>query len=219
MILTIRRPILGILGGICAGKSHVSGRIAALGPGRVVNADALAHEALDAVAADGRLDTALGTGFVRKDDSGRARADRQALADHVFGDAPSLRRLERLIHPIVHVAVRAAIDEHRMGEGPAVLVLDIPLLIEVGLDRACNALWFVDVPDDVRAARATQRGLTMEQIAQRERFQSPLARKRARADRIIDNTVSPTELDAQIREALAALGVTATTGAAPASAT
>lgn len=200
------RPIIGLLGGICSGKSHVASRLAALGPGRVVAADELAHAALEVAAADGRLEATLGPGYVVD-----GKADRAALADRVFGDAPALRRLERLLHPTVHVQIKAAVEDHMRGVGPAVLVLDVPLLIEVGLDRACTELWYVDVPDAVRFERSAARGLTAAEIARRERFQSPLERKRARADRVLDNDVSPQDLDEQIRRHLADLGV----GAAP----
>lgn len=204
-----RRPVIGLLGGICAGKSYVAKRIAVLGPARVVSADALAHAALDVAAADGRLEDALGPGYVRD-----GRADRVALGKRVFVDPGLLRRLERLVHPAVEVAVRAAADDHRRGEGPPVLVLDAPLLVEVGLDRACDALWFVDCPQAVREARATARGMDAEQIAQRERFQASLEQKRARADLIIDNHTTPEDLDGLLRAALAAVGVSE--GSAPA---
>lgn len=196
------RPVIGLLGGISSGKSTVARRLASLGPGRVVDADSLAHDALAAAAADGRLEAALGPGFVRED----GKPDRAALGASVFSDTAPLRRLERLIHPTVQVAIKAAIEDHLRGEGPAVLILDVPLLIEVGLDRACTELWFIEVPDELRKERAGGRGMTAEQIAQRERFQSPLVRKRARADRILVNAGTPADLDEQIRRALADLG-------------
>lgn len=197
------RPVIGLLGGICSGKSTVARRLASLGPGRVVDADSIAHHALAAAAADGRLEAAVGPGFVSPD----GKPDRVALGASVFSDAALLRRLERLVHPTVQVAIKAAIEDHLRGEGPPVLILDVPLLIEVGLDRACTELWFIEVPEALRQERAADRGLTAGQIAQRERFQSPLVRKRARADRILDNAGSPADLDEQIRRALADLGV------------
>jgi dephospho-CoA kinase len=125
----------------------------------------------------------------------------------VFEDPTLLRKLERLLHPHVHAAIRKAIAEHRTGKGAAVLVIDAPLLIEVGLDRDCDVLWYVDVPEELRLARAERRGMTSEELRRRESFQTPRARKRARADRIIQNDVDDGALDAQIREGLQALGV------------
>lgn len=191
-----------MLGGIGAGKSHVAVRAAELGPGRVVDADALAHQALELFARDGRLAEAVGAEFV---DEGRP--DVKALGARAFEDPALLRRLERLVHPYCHAAIKAAIDDFRAGDGPPLLVLDVPLLIEVGLDRSCDFLWYVETPDDVRASRAQRRGLTLEQIRLREAFQSPRERKRARADLVIHNEVDGDELDRQILAGLVTVGV------------
>ena len=187
------RAVLGLLGGIGSGKSHVARRLASLGPATVVDADALAHEALEAAAADGRLSEALGAQFVEA-----GKPDVQALSAQVFADAALLRRLERLLHPPCHAAIQAAIEAHPGSSGPTLLVLDVALLIEVGLDRSCDALWYVEVPDDVRVERAAGRGLSLDEIRRREAFQSPQARKRARADLIIHNNVDAEALDRQI---------------------
>jgi len=191
-----------MLGGIGAGKSHVARRAAHLAGGTLVDADVLAHDALRQAAEDGSLAAAVGAEFVRE-----GRADVRALGERAFEDPALLRRLERLVHPAVHSAIKAAIDDFRAADGPTLLVLDVPLLIEVGLDRRCDVLWFVEAPDDVRTERAGRRGLTLQQIRLREAFQSPRERKRARADRIIRNDVAPDALDAQIVEGLLALGV------------
>lgn len=198
----LARPIIGLLGGIGAGKTHVANRLAALGPGRVVDADGLAHVALEALAVDGRLSEAFGETVVRD-----GKPDRAALARIVFRDASRLRHLERLVHPQVQTAIRMTIEDHRSGEGPRVLILDVPLLIEVGLDRRCDALWFVDVPHEVRLARARGRGLDEEELQRRAQFQSPLERKRARSDFVVDNHVDPEALDEQLLAGLARLGV------------
>jgi len=198
------RVVLGILGGIGAGKSHVARRAAEQGGGRVVDADAIAHEALDIYAADGRLAEAVGAEFVQA-----GRPDVKALGRRAFEDPTLLRRLERLVHPYVHSAIRGAIGDFRAGSttGGSLLVLDVPLLLEVGLDRQCNALWYIDAPDDVRAQRAKHRGLTLQQIRLREAFQSPRERKRARADVVIRNDVSAEALDRQIAAGLAQAGL------------
>ena len=197
------RAVLGMLGGVGSGKSHVARRAAALAGGRVVDADALAKDALAAAAADGRLTEALGPEFVQD-----GRADVAALGARAFADRAFLARLEALLHPPVHEAILAALAAFAAQETDALLVLDVPLLVEVGLDRRCDALWFVETPDEVRAARAEARGLTLAEIHRRESFQTPLERKRALADRIIDNAVEPEALDAQVREGLVALGLT-----------
>jgi len=197
------RLIIGLLGGIASGKSTVSSLIVAFGPGRVVDADALAKIALEQCAKDGRLVATLGAKALGKD----GLPDRKGIAKQVFKDPPSLRALERLIHPAVLAAINDAVEDHRAGKGAPVLVLDVPLLIEVGLERRCDALWFVDAPDEMRFSRAEKRlGLSKAEVLEREATQSPLDRKRGRADLVIDNAGAPDALTAQVVKGLQALG-------------
>lgn len=194
--------VLGMLGGVGSGKSHVARRAAALGGGRIVDADTLAKEALAAAAADGRLAAALGEGFVQD-----GRADVRAIGARAFEDAAFLARLEALVHPPVQAAIQAAVEAFRATATEQLLVLDVPLLIEVGLDRRCDALWYVETPDALRAERGAARDLTLAEIHRREAHQTPLVRKRARADRVIDNSVDAEALDTQVRTGLEALGL------------
>lgn len=203
MTLAMPRLILGLLGGIASGKSTVSRLILSFAPGVLLDADSLARESLEACAKDGRLQAALGPKSVLKD----GLPDRKAIASMVFRDAKALRALERLTHPMVSAKIDDAVEDHRSGRGGALLVLDVPLLIEVGLERRCDALWFVDVPDEMRYARAEKRlGLSKEDVQLREAAQSPLDRKRARADFVIDNSGAPEKLTAQVVAGLRALG-------------
>ena len=198
-----RRIVIGMLGAIGAGKSHVAREVVRIGGASRLDADALAREALEAAAADGRLEAALGPGCVTPE----GRPDREAIAAKVFGNPPLLRSLEGLTHPAVTTLIRERLGRHRRGEGPAVLVLDVPLLLEVGLDRSCDVLWFVDVPDTLRMERLAERGLDPDQVRQREAHQTPLERKRARSDLVIRNDVPADALAQQIREGLDALGI------------
>lgn len=194
-----RRIIVGLLGAVASGKSHVARRLAALGPGRVVDADALAHEALDAAARDGRLAALLGPSAVRE-----GRADREALRQRAHADAEVLRTLEGLTHPAVRARIEQEVAAHRRGEGPPVLVLDVPLLLEARLDGLCDELWFVEAPEELRRSRALARGTPAEALAGWARHQAADAAKRARAARVIPNGPDAAQLDAHLREALAA---------------
>jgi dephospho-CoA kinase len=198
------RAVLGLLGGMSVGKSVVARRIAALGGGLVVDADALAGEALEEAARDGRLEATLGPGFVRD-----GRPDRPAIARLVFGEIEVLRRLEALVHPPVRRRIEAALAAHAAGEGSDLLVLDVVLLVETGLDARCDALWFVEAPPAARARMRAARGVTEAEVARREAQQEPLDEKRARAARVIVNDLDAERLDRQIREGLASLGVAA----------
>lgn len=201
--LPVRRAIVGLLGGIGSGKSTVSAAVARRTKATVLDADVFAREALEVCARDGRLADALGSWAVNADRT----PNRKAIAAKAFDQPSVLRALERLIHPAVTAKIEDAIEDHRMGQGPALLLLDVPLLIEVGLDRRCDALWFVDASDEVRFARARERlKLTPDDVRKREAAQAPLDRKRARADVVLDNGGSLDALDAQVEAALRALG-------------
>jgi dephospho-CoA kinase len=196
-----------LLGGIGAGKSHVARLISRLGPGTVVDADELARATLLDCARDGRLQAALGSEFVLEAGTSSARPDRAAIARKVFTNPGALRALERLTHPGIESRIVEHVHAHRQGGDAPVLVLDVPLLIEVGLDRRCDALWFVEVPEALRLERAAKNGFAPDEVARRETHQAPLDRKRARADLIIRNDVTDAELERQVREGLQALGV------------
>lgn len=199
-----RRVVIGLLGGIGSGKSTVADLVRRKTGALVVDADALARDALLVCARDGRLAEALGSWAVSSD----RIPDRKAIAARAFDQPPVLRALERLIHPAVTARIEDAISDHRSGEGPHVLILDVPLLIEVGLERRCDALWFVDVPEPLRFSRAKSRlDLSEDDVRKREAAQAPLERKRTRADVVIDNGGPMDRLEAQVAEALAALGV------------
>lgn len=197
--MTIPRAVLGLLGAVASGKSHVARRLAALGPGRVLEADALARAALEQAARDGRLVAALGPSALGAD----GLPDRAGLRARAHADPAVLRTLEGLTHPSVLQQVVEAVAAHRRGEGPPLLVLDIPLLLETGLDVHCDELWWVEVPPPLREARAAARGVSAADLARWESAQLPLAEKRRRARRVIHNDVPPAELDQQLRAALA----------------
>jgi dephospho-CoA kinase len=198
--LPARRLILGLLGSVASGKSFVAGRIAALGPGTVLDADALAHEALDAAARDGRLAAALGQGFARGDGA----ADREALRARAQRDPAALQALETLTHPAVRARIAQAVARHHAGDGPPVLVLDVPLLLEAGLESVCDELWLVETDEAVRLERARARGLSADELARWERSQAPAEARRRRARRVIRNDVPLDALDRQVRAGLSA---------------
>jgi len=189
-----------LLGGIGSGKSHVAGRLAALVGAHVVDADREATRVLEACAADGRLAAVFGPDVVRADGT----PERGAIARRVFEDDAALAALEALVHPLVLEHIGHRVREHRDGTGPALLVLDVPLLLERNLDALCDVLWFVEAPDALRYERAAGRGLTSTEVERRERRQVPLQRKRERADLVIHND---RDLDPQLSRALSDLGL------------
>ena len=196
--------VLGVLGGIASGKSAVAARLA--GPaGRVVSADALAHEALAALAP--QVEAELGPGLLDL----QGRVDRAALARRVFDDAGARARLEGWIHPRVRARILAVLAEAEEQGVPRV-VLDVPLLLENdaqhGLVARCHHLVFVDAPLPERDQRAVERrGWEPGEVQRREAAQLPLDTKRTRADFVVENAGSLEELDAAVDRVLATAGL------------
>ncbi len=187
--------VLGILGGIAAGKSAVAAAFAAHGLVHL-DADRIAREVTaqpDVVAAIGR---ALGAEVLAADGS----LDRAKVAARVFQDPEARRELEALTHPPVRRAILDALAAAK-ANGDSVL-LDVPLLLERGLIEECDAVAFVHASDATRRARAAGRGWAPDELDRRERAQASLAEKRARADVAIDNDGTLDAMRRQVAEFL-----------------
>ena len=192
-----RRVVLGLTGGYGSGKSFVSSVFRSLGA-RVVDADVLAHAALaPGLPAASRVARAFGPDVL---DTG-GRIDRKRLAAKVFKDPAARRRLERIVHPEVIRALRAAARGHRRG----LLVLDVPLLFEARLRKLGGATAVIWAPDAVRLRRLARRGVTPADYRRRVRAQWPLRRKKALADHVIDNSGSRKATRRRVRRLFAEL--------------
>ncbi len=181
-------------GGIGAGKSLVGRMLSEYG-GVVIESDKLAHEALGEPAVLRTLVEWWGTGIL--DEQGRV--DRAAVGRKVFADEGERRRLEGLLFPRIGALRRELIERLEADGGAAFYVLDAPLLYEAGLDAECDAVIFVDAPEDQRAARVREeRGWDVEELRRRERMQKPLDQKRRMADHIVTNNSNPDALRGQV---------------------
>jgi len=191
------RPVIGLLGGIAAGKSLVAAQFAELGCA-VVDADALGHELLGEPAIRRTLLEKFGKGIL--DDSGAV--DRRRLGHLAFADPESIAALESVLHPKLRRRVTEAVQSARRTEAPAV-ILDAALILEKGLDRLCDVLVYIEAPEEARRSRAAiARNWESSEIARREATQVSLKVKRERADYTIDNRTSPEHTFEQVRTIL-----------------
>ena len=123
---------------------------------------------------------------------------RAALRRRVFADREALDALNAIVHSKVEALRREAIDAARRA-GASVIVCDIPLLYEVGLEGQFDVVVLVDAPEGERLDRlVARRGLAREEAIDMIRAQMPAEVKRPRADYVIDNAGSFDELDARI---------------------
>jgi dephospho-CoA kinase len=131
--------------------------------------------------------------------------DRQKLAAMVINDKTALKRLEAIVHPLVGAARSKFLAEAEASDTP-VVVLDIPLLFEIGGEARCNAIVVVSAPAEVQRKRAFERpGMTEEKFAALVAKQVPDAEKRLRADFIVDSSKGFDHARAQVRDILNAV--------------
>ncbi|MDQ4500944.1 dephospho-CoA kinase [Sinomonas sp. ASV322] len=183
---------VGLTGGIGAGKSEVARRLAELGA-VLVDADAIAREVVEPGTA-GLADVAEAFGPEVMTDDGEL--DRAALGAIVFADP----RRRELLNSIVHPLVRARAAE-LVAAAPqdAVVVEDIPLLVETGQAARFDVVVVVEAPDELRVRRlADRRGMGEDQARARMAAQASGEERRAAADHVIENRGSLSELRAAV---------------------
>ncbi len=188
------QPVVGIVGGIASGKSAVAAEFGRLGCA-VIHADALAREAFEV----GSIREAIVERFGRAILDETGKIDRRALAQIVFADGEQLKALNEIVHPYVMERTEELIDRHQRDPDAKAIVLDIPLLIEVGWADRCDRIVFVQCDRDRRMERArTQREMDEQEVKIRENFQISLDTKAALADNSIDNNSDFSTLVRQI---------------------
>lgn len=178
--------IIGLTGGIACGKSNVSETLAELGA-CIIDGDRISRDLTqDGGAALPAIRKAFGDRVFRADGT----LDRKALGTLVFQDDKQLKRLNALMHPMIIAETERAIKKARAA-GFAVCVLDMPLLYEAGLDRLCDTVWCVWIPEQLQIERLTARdGLTEAQARARIQSQMPTDEKKLRAAVVIDTSSS-----------------------------
>jgi len=130
------------------------------------------------------------------------KVDRAKLAAMVINDKAALARLEAIVHPLVGAA-RDKFLADAQSRGAPVVVLDIPLLFEIGGESRCNAVVVVSAPADMQRARAFERpGMTEEKFAALAVKQVPDSEKRRRANYIVDTSRGFDHARAQVRDIL-----------------
>ncbi|MGE0700235.1 MAG: dephospho-CoA kinase [Hyphomicrobiaceae bacterium] len=184
--------IIGLTGSIGMGKSTVAKRFAANGIA-VCDADAEVH----------KLYCAGGAAVAPIEDAfpgvtGPDGVERQKLAAALLADPAGFKRLEAIVHPLVHAAERDFLRAEA-ARGAEMAVLEIPLLLEGGGEKRVDVVVVVSAPAAVQRQRVLERpGMTSEKLEQILSRQVPDADKRRRADYIVDTGVAITETEAEV---------------------
>ena len=171
--------VIGLTGGIACGKSNISRSVKESGV-PVIDADEISRSL---TASGGPALPAIREKWGEKVFDGE-ELNRRALSDIVFSDPAAREALNAIIHPLVLSEIHRKMDE---TEGP--VVIDVPLLYEVGMDSWCDEIWCAYAPQKEQVRRVRKRGrITYAEALRRIHSQMPVMEKRRRADHMIRTT-------------------------------
>lgn len=195
-------PLIALTGGIASGKSTIARRLAELGA-VVVDADQIVRDVqqpgspvLAAIADE------FGEGMLQPDGA----LDRAALAGRVFGDGAAVTRLNAIVHPAVRAESAHRFAEAREADPSAVVVYDVPLLVEARVDDPWELIVVAHAPAGIRQDRLVElRGMSEADAAARIASQVPDETRLAIADAVIDTTGSLEDTVRQVDELWATL--------------
>ena len=175
--------LVGLTGGVAAGKSIVAAEMKRLGAS-IVDADAISRE----VSGPGtpvfiEMVAAFGKEFVKADGT----LDRRAVGEAVFGDPEKLRKLNEITHPKIRAIILERIKACAEADPDCIVIVDAPLLIETGLYRKMDRIVVVNAPDETQVKRLRERdGFTSGEAEKRIASQLPVSRKVDFADFVIE---------------------------------
>jgi len=177
--------LIGLTGGAGSGKSTVSAILKELGA-TVIDADEAAHAVYEPGSPGFEsVVREFGSEYVRD-----GRIDRARLGELVFHDDAARHRLNAIVHPLVRDWMAARTVE-AVEEGAEVVVQDVPLLFENGLERLYSATVLVYVPEPTQVTRLVEgRGLSEERARAMIASQMPIEKKRPLATHLVDNSGS-----------------------------
>lgn len=179
--------LVALSGGIASGKSTIARRLVAHGAVHV-DADLLAREAVEPGSLGLKL---IQEQFGSEVIAGDGSLDRPALGRLVFDNPEALVVLNGIVHPEVRKLAKQRLDEAEVADPNAVIIYDVPLLVEAGLQQQqqWDLVVIAEAPADVRIQRMVElRGMTAEEANQRIANQATDEQRRAVADVIIDTS-------------------------------
>jgi len=190
-----QKPVIGLVGGIGAGKSTAAGEFAKLGCA-LIDADAIGRELLATPRVRDELGRRWG-GRIFQPDGG---VDRKSLGRIVFEDPDELEALNGIMWPLIRRRIEQQLARARGDSTVPAVVLDAAIMLEAGWDELCTHLLFVDAPERVRASRAAERGWHERTWRRREKSQISLDSKARRCYASVDNSSSVSHLRKQVRQ-------------------
>lgn len=186
---------IGLTGGIATGKSTVAKLLVERGA-ILIDLDAIAREVvMPGQPTLARIAERFGQAVLQEDGA----LDRKKLGSIVFADAEQRKALEAIIHPAIRAVMKERMAYHERENPDRLIVVDVPLLFESGLQSYFEEIMVVYVPRDSQLRRLIERdGLTEEEATRRLAAQMAIDEKKSRADIVIDNSGSLARTEEQV---------------------
>jgi dephospho-CoA kinase len=190
------KPVIALAGGVASGKSEVARAFARLGAA-VIDADAQGHAVLRERAVKAALTAEFGEGILGK----RGDIERAKLAAVAFADPRRVQKLNAITHPAIRRRVNEELERALQDPAVPAVVLDVSLLLESGAyEGKYSLLLYVESNEADREQRASKRGWPQGERQRRQARQSSLEDKRKRADLVLINSGTLTDLERRVQE-------------------
>ncbi len=188
---------IGLTGGIASGKSTVSAYLVAMGA-ILIDADQIAREVvLPGSPALNKIQHIFGETVI----TAEGILNRKKLGELVFANESSRKQLEGILHPEIRTIMMQRMRLYEDENPERLVVVDVPLLYESNLASMFEMVLLVYVPREIQLDRLTRRdGLSRGQAEERLAAQMPIDQKAQLADLVIDNSGTPEETEAQLRQ-------------------
>lgn len=188
---------IGLTGGIATGKSTVSQMLVKRGA-VLIDADVIAREVMEpGHPVLSAVQKRFGAAVINEDGT----LNRKKLGEIVFSDPEERKALNDITHPAIRAEMRKRMADYDAAQPERLVVVDIPLLYESGLETLFEQVMVVYVPREIQLSRLMQRDdLTLEQAEARIRAQMDIERKKERADILIDNSLGMDKTESQIED-------------------
>ncbi|MCR8630944.1 dephospho-CoA kinase [Paenibacillus radicis (ex Xue et al. 2023)] len=195
---------IGLTGGIACGKSTVSNMLVQRGA-MLVDADRIAREVVEPGSPVlEQIAERFGQEVLLEDGT----LNRKKLGEMVFGNQAALKDLQDMMHPSIRALLRQRMKDYEQQHPDKLVVVDVPLLYESGLQSMFEEVMVVYIPRNVQMDRLVLRdGLSLEQAEKRLQAQMDIEQKKALADILINNEGSLPQTEEQVEQFLRKRGL------------
>jgi dephospho-CoA kinase len=186
---------VGLTGSIGTGKSTVAKIFEKLGA-YVIDADKVVHQLFENEDVKEEIVSTFGKSIL----DNQGKIDKKKLAQIIFTDKEKKKKLENILHPKVRQKIQEFIEDVYKKDKNAVVVAEIPLLIETGMYKNYDKVLVVYAPKDLQLKRLLEKGFSEDEAKRRINSQMDIEEKLKYADIIIENTSSLKELEEKVKD-------------------